>query len=147
MVAFLISLMFLGNSIFTWLLERMAGFWAYDSSIFTLCLSILFFHSVVARSSSQNKFVNWLAQFAFPLYLFSDFVWLCLRQYIVSYKESLACWLVMPLFLFTAIVATICYEYARRFTLGKLEIPLVNVLKKIKSNIYECVEKNKFVSL
>ena len=146
LIIILIVLMFIVNSVISYFKPgEIVGYFAYDSSVFILILSILFFHTVVSKSTTHNNIVNKLSLYAFPLYLFSDFVWLCLKPYIIVYKDSFKAWLVMPCCLIIAFVATFIYEEIRSKAFSKVEKKLYTSLEKIINNeniTKNCLKKN-----
>ena len=116
----LILIIFLGNSLFTWLRHGIVGYFAWDSSLFIVCLSVILFCCFIERNF-QSNLVNRLARYCFPVYLFSDIVWVALGKYINQYIDSYWCWAVMPLLLSVAIIASIVYETLRNACFSKLE--------------------------
>ncbi len=116
----LFFVIFLGNSLFTWLRHGIAGYFAFDSSLFIVCLSVILF-SFFSEHNFQSRLVNRLARYCFPIFLFSDVVWVALGKQVNDLMDSPWCWAAMPLLLLVAILASVIYETIRNACLGKLE--------------------------
>lgn len=131
-----ILLTFIGNSILTNLKGQISVYYAYDCSLFILCLSIIFF-SIFIDLELDSPFINSLAKYCFPIYLFSDFVWLLLMPYIEYFQNSYFCWLIMPCFLVLAILMTVLYEKIRQLLFDKIEKNILKVLKFKYDNYFK----------
>lgn len=133
-VFFLWMLIFVANSVFTVLQHHIAGYYAFDSSVFIIVLSILIF-SIYISKDYHSKCINNIAKYCFPIYLFSDIVWLLLNNYIISIKDRPYCWFMMPLLLLAAILASIIYEMLRNLLFSRLEETAYHVVKQCVNNI------------
>ena len=99
-----------------------------------LCLSIVIF-TIFKELKFDSSLINILAKYCFPIYLFSDIVWLLLNNYIISIKDSLYCWFMMPLLLLAAILASIIYEMLRKLLFSRLEEKAYYIVKQCVNNI------------
>ena len=113
---------------------QISGYYAYDCSLFMLCLSIVVF-TIFKELKFDSSLINSLAKYCFPIYLFSDIVWLLLNNYIISIKDSLYCWFMMPLLLLAAILASIIYEMLRKLLFSRLEGKAFYVVEQCVNNI------------
>lgn len=129
-----VLLAFIGNSVFSFMKGQISGYYAYDCSLFMLCLSIVIF-TIFKELKFDSSLINSLAKYCFPIYLFSDIVWLLLNNYIISIKDSLYCWFMMPLLLLAAILASIIYEMLRKLLFSRLEEKAYYIVEQCINNI------------
>lgn len=129
----LILIIFGGNSLFSLMTNHIIGYFAYDSSIFIVCLSLVIFKYFINKEY-HSKMINRLATYCFPIYLFSDIVWLLFADTIKSYMDKTTCWLMMPLFIVVAVVLSVVYENIRKATFGKIEERVFVFLKDKMKN-------------
>lgn len=120
----LVTIIFLGNSALTMFAHNIVGRFAFDSSVFIVLQSILVF-SWFIRLDFRNNLINKMAYYCFPLYLFSDFVWVVFSDEIESVSNAYICWSVLPMWVAVAVLATVIYENIRKFLMAKIEPKLV----------------------
>lgn len=137
-----VLLAFIGNSVLSFMKGQISGYYAYDCSLFTLCLSIVIF-SIFKELKFDSSLINNLAKYCFPIYLFSDFVWLLLLPYIQHIQNSYLCWVFMPCLLVLAFFMTVLYEKIRVIFFCKIEKKILIILKLKYDNYFKNPTNNK----
>lgn len=116
---------FLANSLFTYVLHRVSGYYCLDSSIFILLLSIIVFNHAKQWKFSSS-FVNRLATYCFPIYLFSDVFVKLGSSWLKEYQNSYICWGVLVGLLVSAVCSTVIVEKLRNCLFYRLEEKVVS---------------------
>lgn len=126
----ILLVIFLANSLFTYGLHHISGYYSLDCSLFILVLSIIVFcHAKQWKFSSS--FVNRLATYCFPIYLFSDVFVKLGSPWLKEYQDSYICWALLLGLLVGAVCFTVIVEKLRScvFSRSEEKIILWKILK------------------
>lgn len=121
----ILLVVFLANSLFTYVLHRVSGYYCLDNSIFILLLSIIVFNHA-RQWKFYSSFVNKLATYCFPIYLFSDVFVKFGSPWLKEYQESCVCWGILVGLLVSAVCSTVIVEKLRNCLFYRLEEKVIS---------------------